>query len=332
MPTAVSYRRELDLGLRRLRSFCAPTPMIRELAAWDRDANDVAVVGSGCSLAVAEIIAEYLRTELDVVVRATTPLNLRTDRKSPSRVVFVSRSGSHSHSLDAAQHLSSSVAAILVCAATNSPLERALRRRRAGLVVLRTIRAPVKGGYIPVEAPISLLGVALGPILLNAASGIRDMQQDVADQCHVQRDDIARANTIEIVHTGYETAAAIDLETRMAESGILFPTVSDAWNFAHGRFILTSRSSATLMVLLSARRGFSASVADRFGRIVESHHPLLSLRHPSKGLTGSLESYLQCMGLVAVLGRMRGIDPALTQSPSWGTRLYNQPTRSERNT
>jgi hypothetical protein len=126
---------------------------------------------------------------------------------------------------------------------------------------------------------------------------------------------------VQVLHGGWASPVATDLESKLNESAIASAQVSDYRNFGHGRHLwLARRPSETLIVEAITPR--TARIAERTRALLPSEIPVLQLRTAHEGSSGTIDLLIQGFHLVEMLGRLQGFDPGRPSVPEFGRKLY----------
>lgn len=132
--------------------------------------------------------------------------------------------------------------------------------------------------------------------------------------------------TYSILYAGWGTAAAIDLESKLIESGLADVHHADVRNFAHGRHHwLAKRAAHTTIVAL-----VTPTWADLFDRTLALLPPevdVIQLRASEDGPLAAIELVTGAMHLIGRISSNQGADPGRPKVPEFGRRLYHLPLK-----
>ena len=141
-------------------------------------------------------------------------------------------------------------------------------------------------------------------------------EQQTADLVSAQR------KTLLVLHSGWSTPAAVDLESKCSEAGLRAVLLSDYRHFAHGRHQwLAAHGSASAVVAFVSPE--EAELADKTLGLLPTHLPKLRLETAFRGPAATVDLLLQTFHLVAGLGRASGIDPGRPGVPPMGRQIYH---------
>lgn len=125
-----------------------------------------------------------------------------------------------------------------------------------------------------------------------------------------------------VLHGPTQRAAAIDLETRLSETGLAATQVSDYRNFAHGRHTGLARNlSDTAIVAFASRE--SQPLASATLNLLPPEARVVRLFSEHAAPAASLDLLVASMRIVGTTALAAGIDPARPKVPPWGRRLYH---------
>ncbi len=131
-----------------------------------------------------------------------------------------------------------------------------------------------------------------------------------------------QAKTLLVLHSGWSTPAAVDLESKCSEAALRAVLLSDYRHFAHGRhqWLATHESASAVIAFVTPEE---AELADKTLKLLPAHLPVLRLQTALRGAAATVDLLLQTFHLVAGLGRVAGIDPGRPGVPRLGGRLYH---------
>lgn len=127
-----------------------------------------------------------------------------------------------------------------------------------------------------------------------------------------------------VLHGLEGRAAAVDVETRMHELGLMAVQVADYRNFAHGRHVgLDRRSASTTVVALVSptSAGLAAKTLATLPGLVEIHR----IETMFDGAAAVLDLLAAVMALPTTLGLKQSVEPSKPHVPTFGRSLYHLP-------
>jgi hydroxymethylpyrimidine pyrophosphatase-like HAD family hydrolase len=124
-----------------------------------------------------------------------------------------------------------------------------------------------------------------------------------------------------VLHGGWASPAATDLESRINESALAAALVTDYRNFGHGRHLwFANRSADTLVVALVTPE--VRALARRTLALLPKNTSTIVIDSEAEGPQGTIELLIQCMHFVGAIGRANKADPGKPSVPVFGRKLY----------
>lgn len=287
------------------------------------------VVGAGGSHPAAEFIARLLR-DRGTVARAAYPL----DAGGPERqMVAVSYSGSTPDVAESIRRfrLGGGEHVLLITGA-----ERAHLRRNADVTLChrgaddaRMSAQPERGfmSFASTVAPCAASAAALLPYeQVAAAWAARSVQLEFRPG--MLRQSCARAlsgGEVDVLASGWAWPAALDLESKWAESGLGPLRVHETKNFSHGRYISVLDRGSRRHSSIVLRDGDAGPYDDELLRQLSGQGPLLVLRTELCGPVGALALLTASQPLAVLVGELRGQDISRPAIPDGGVLLHRWP-------
>jgi hypothetical protein len=315
-------------------------------------ARPLIVVGSGGSRSGCTFAATLHEHYARLAARVLTPLEFITHPvPQTSGVLLLSASGSNADVLAAATHaLAAEYSPVVaLCARRGTALQRLLAAQRHAvtiefegpvqkdgflatnsLLLTCTVLALGYGASLPSELPAVQYAVAVTnpQRRMSGTDVIRDLVAGVRGP--VEPSAFRRPNLI-VLATGWSRAAALDLESKWAESGFASVVVTDARNFAHGRHVGLARRLRETHVI-----GIQVAESPDDTHPTMPAGPLIStLRHlpaetsaaivqsPLQAEAGGLDALVRVLLLGGAVGELQGIDPGRPRVALFGRRLFH---------
>ena len=145
--------------------------------------------------------------------------------------------------------------------------------------------------------------------------------------------DFKNINHFMILYGGWGEPAALDLESKLVESGIATCAVSDYRNFCHGRFIFASNHCGSekksdvpddnVVVMLITPR--ELPFAERIMKILPQNCKVVLLKSLYEGAEASLELMIRSSLLVGEIAVQKGVNPL--SPPNYGGIDKRYPTQ-----
>jgi hydroxymethylpyrimidine pyrophosphatase-like HAD family hydrolase len=315
----VSYRDELT-AIRgafktSLASFDDTTvARIRELL----QGRTVTFVGSGGTLAIAELAAVAHRHTSGVMAEAATPLRFAESTVRSEVAVFFSARAKHPDTAFAIRHaIDAGVQVVLVTQRRPSELLPPLIHPR---VLIATVPTSDRTDGFLATTSIAIMAGAVAQLYDSSRPALRARQSEPkAGKLSELRDKIL------VLHSEIGLPAARDLETRLHELGLASVQLTDYRNFGHGRHVGLARNldTTTVIALIGppataiARRTISVLPPDADVRIIETSHP---------SVAGAISLLLRVIPAPHDLAERAGVEPSKPKVAPFGRKLYHLPS------
>ena len=317
----LSYTRELELlpGTYRAAMLADPTDVRKALLALA--GGPARTVGTGGTMALAQLAAQLHERISGQPARAMTPLELlqAPDLSGAGALLFSARAR-HPDALMVLDRLGEGgySPAVLVTHRERDDLRDQLR----GDVSVVTVPAPdLPEGFLATNSVMAMAVALLRAALPDDALGLDPPFE------HASPDDVLPRERLLVLYPPALLCVATDIETRCHELGLAAVQLADLRNVAHGRHSGLARlaSETTVLVLSDAAGGpLARAVSSTFagaGVQVVSWHVDLPWPEAVVALLAA------SMRLAGSLGDAQGVDPARPTVPEFGRRLYHLPLR-----
>jgi hypothetical protein len=271
-------------------------------------------VGSGGALAVARLAADlHISTTGDLAV-AMTPLEaVSANLASSCGLVLFTASGKHPDAALALQAARARGASHLgiVSGRTRDELPASL----TGLdVCIATVPSPPDGFL----ATNSVLAMATLLCRAHGATLPTNLPEPARENLRaLRRSTIAIAGPL-------LGAVAVDLETRLSETGLSFAQTTDFRNVAHGRHVGLLRNVDDVTVVAIADDG-SKALAARTSDLLPSDTDVRRMESPLRWPESVVDLLAQSMRIVGATGESQALDPGRPGVAPFGRRLYHLP-------
>lgn len=293
------------------------------------DQTPLLVVGSGGSQSTAQLISDLHQRRFGQLSKADTPLIARSylRRFTASAIVLVSAGGRNPDILGIAREAveSEPKSLIALCSSRNSPLSRIVNSFSRGFSFEFDLPGG-KDGFLATNSLLALSTVALaaygfgpydvsfrglfGARRLRHSLGVLNKQQAFFD-----------CKYLVVLYGPESRVAAIDLESKLVEAGLVSVQLSDYRNFAHGRHHWIAKNPNTAVVALAANEEIplAALTLKLLPSTVPKH--LLETQYPPPTSWFALQAAV--FELVAEYGKAKNIDPGRPGVPPFGRRVYH---------
>jgi hypothetical protein len=315
-------------------------------------ARPLIVVGSGGSLSASTFAAALHEHCARLAARVLTPLEFITHPvPQASGVLLLSASGSNRDVLAAATHaLAAEYSPVVaVCARRGTALKRLLAVQRHAVTL--EFEGPVrKDGFLATNSLLltcAVLARAYGAPLPSELPAVRYAVAVTRPQRRIIGTDVIRdlvagvrgpvepsvfqRPSLIVLANGWSRAAALDIESKWAESGFGSVVVTDARNFAHGRHVgLVHRLRETQVIGLQI-----AESPDDLHATIPASTLMSTLRHlpaeasaavvqsPLPAEAGALDLLVRVLLLSGAVGELQGIDPGRPRVALFGKTLFH---------
>lgn len=274
-------------------------------------------VGSGGALAVARLGADAHQRVTGHLAKAVSSLEFAANPpRKPTAIVVVSAG---------ARHPDTAAAVTAAISSGCEPVVLITEREPDSLTgpladpTIRVVQIPPptrRDGFLATNSVINL-GVALARLYHDAV----DLPAELALGNAKYSVSSLKENCL-VLYGPDVAAAAVDLETRLSETGLSAAQVADYRNFAHGRHLGLSRNlDRTLVVALSGVESAELAAAT-----IAKLPPELEVIRISSRLSGpaaTLDALAGTMTLVGVLAAERQLNLAKPKVPFFGRELYH---------
>ena len=128
-----------------------------------------------------------------------------------------------------------------------------------------------------------------------------------------------------VIHDALTRPAAMDVESRLTEAGLLPVQPADFRNFAHGRHHWLARHGKTSSVLAFSEE--ESEIARRTLALIPSDVPKHHIRVDGR-IRGAINAVCHSIFLAAIAGAEKGLDPGRPHVPPFGRKLYHLRSKS----
>lgn len=284
------------------------------------------VVGSGGSLSVCHYVA-YLYQSHGMMAKSVTPLELYYSRHAlrDSNVLFISASGKNT---DILFGYKTAIAfepnkIYSLCMKRNSPLSKL-----AGTVSISKhfdFNLPSgKDGFLATNSLVAFF--AISNKIFSATNDTlheNNVCQDAFKQnllSFIER--VSKNFTFSILHGGWGSSVAVDLESKLAEAALADVLLADYRNFGHGRhhwFDKRGENSAIIAIVTPQE----AEIAKKTLALLPGNIPVLRIETLIEDSSASIDLLIKAFSFIEQLGKQQGIDPGKPGVPDYGRKLYH---------
>lgn len=293
---------------------------IEDLRAFvvETSRRPLVAVGSGGSCTAAHFAALLHRHYAGSPGRHATPLELLVDRENlaQSAVLMISASGRNQDVLGAVRRAIGAEVPALGSVTMNrdNPLTREVHAFSRGFAFAEQIPAG-KDGFLATNS------LAASLVILARAYDV-EVPTIMPSRDTTEQADIGDRPSAIVLHAGWASPVATDLESRLHESTLLNVQITDYRNFGHGRHLwLARRNTETTIVALVTPE--TASLARRTLRLIPAGIPVARLESTAPGPAASIELLVTALHWTGAVGELKSLDPGRPQVPAFGRRLFH---------
>src|SRR5579875_1208568 len=139
---------------------------------------------------------------------------------------------------------------------------------------------------------------------------------------------IREKQTLIVLYDNWGKAAAVDIESKLIEAGLVNVQLADYRNFGHGRHNwLDKNKENTAIVALVTKE--NKKLANKTIHLIPKHIPTVEISTDEPGPLGGLALLVKAMYVVNIIGEFRKIDPGKPGSSRFGRKIYHlKPTKN----
>lgn len=305
-----------------------PLGGIREFVERSIDLPLIAV-GSGGSYSVAHF-ASLLHSGLGCMSKAVTPLGcqgMRLELRNCSALIISAR-GKNPDIVATLKHVACSEPRHLhaICLQRGSELSRVARDYR--YVQFDEFNPPFgRDGFLATNSLLAssiLLYRGYSEIVHYGSEVPSGIELDHAQFERLEKSlrQIVGKKYLTILHGGWASVAAFDLESKLTEGGICAVQLADFRNFGHGRhYWLARHGSETGLVCIASRD--EMPMARKILDVVPTEVPSILMSTDSVGPTSAMELLVKSFYVVQSYATHLGVDPGRPNVPEFGRRIYS---------
>jgi len=318
LPTTYAWALSLNTDAleERIRSF-ASCPLI--------------AIGSGGSQTTAVLVADLHQSKFGQVSKADTPLVARHYLKKlkSSVIVLVSGGGRNADILGVARAAveSEPKSLILLCAVKNSPLARIVGGFTRGFCFDFDLHTG-RDGFLATNSLLALSVVALkaygfriGDLPRSFEAASNTVQTSSRSKPSTVNSSFLELPNLVALHGPESRAAAVDLESKLTEAGLVSVQLSDYRNFAHGRHHWLAKNPNSAVLALASDE--ECELAKRTLALLPQSIPSLLMKTTLSGLASWVALQSAVFDLVGRYGEAKNIDPGRPGVPEFGRRIYH---------
>jgi hypothetical protein len=314
------YQRELRRLPETVKWACSLDITPLEAFVRESAAHPLVAIGSGGSSTAAHFAALLHRERHRGFARHATPLEILTNEPglAGAAALLTSASGRNRDVLAALQTCLRNEVPVLGTLTTRMPSRLADSARPYCRSYVQEGELPAgKDGYLATNSLVATL------VILSRAYGF-----DPTPRVELGGPVAVRApkSTVLVLHGGWASPAATDLESKLNESAMAAALIADYRNFGHGRHLwLAKHGPETLVVALSTPE--VDDLATRTLALLPRTGPVLRLRTRLPGPRGTLALIGRGLAFIGAFAEALGVDPGRPRVPPFGRKVYGLDAR-----
>jgi phosphoglycolate phosphatase-like HAD superfamily hydrolase len=289
-------------------------------------------IGSGGSQSTAVLVADLHQIRFGEVARADTPLAAYRylEQLRNSAILLLSGGGKNPDILGVARRAVECEPRSLValCASKASPLARIVGNYARGYCFDFNVPAG-KDGFLATNSLLALgvtalKGYGLSGELLPQSIDEKSIEVEISGRKKTLssiEDDFFINRSIAVLFGPDGRAAAVDLESKLIEAGLVSAHLADFRNFAHGRHHWFAKHPESAVIALASER--ESELARRTLALLPRGIMSMSITTRFSGPAAWVELQTVAFELVRRYGDAVGIDPGRPGVPEFGRRIYH---------
>lgn len=281
------------------------------------------IIGSGGSYAGAAAAALCYQS-IGGFAKAITPFELQDEGMAlkRSKVLLITAGGNNNDIISAYEYirLLEPCDMFTICMSENSKIiQRSVYYHDHNYLEIRI--AFGKDGFLAVNSTVALFG-----ILEKVYMQLHGQEEK---QLHIEKtgslEDTVRAfagcETLVVLYGGWGKPAALDMESKCVEAGLMNIQCANYRNFAHGRHHWIARNSSNTGVIVLGTKD-NGNLIKKTVEYLPEQIPQKIFISENTGMTAALELLIYVFDMVGEIGKQRGLDPGRPAVPEFGRKLY----------
>ena len=288
--------------------------------------GNIFCVGSGGALSLAKLWQNIHESHNLGIAKSLTPFEFYHTRSKPDLVALFSASGKNHDILQAFKSAIARKCRVLIFTTTEKSALVKLARTSPSQarVIYPKIKTP-RDGFLAVNSTI-----AISCLIANFEQHLwsvnfpnqSPVQEAISDhfQQTINLENIAEKTT-HIISSEWGSAAGLDFEARLAESGLAPCFLTDPRNFGHGRFLWLERWKTASQIIFFYNNS-SKSLINRFVRAIPDNIKCFQICSPYEGSLGAIYCIARSILLFGEFAKHLENDPGMPFVPEWGKKLH----------
>ncbi len=295
------------------------------------------VIGSGGSFS-ATTFASLLHQHIGIVAKCLTPLEFLEYENIDSNcsVLIVTASGNNRDILsafDKAVKINPKNIGIVCASVTNKLIKKAVNIPN---VLIHGVKLPIgKDGFLATNSLIATLiwlcrsYISAYSLLykiptLNELIYLGKSKEKFEEDLKIKLNDFANRDTIVCLYDNWGKTAAVDLESKLVEAGLVNVQLADYRNFAHGRhnWLDKNKEKTCLIALVNPN---CEQLTSKTMKLIPEYTPKITLSTNYEGPIATISLLIQIFYVVKFFGKIKDIDPGRPGVADFGRKIYHLP-------
>ena len=293
------------------------------------------VIGSGGSFSATTFIS-LIHQHIGTIARCITPLEFLEYENIDSRcsVLIVTASGNNKDIIAAfnrAVKIKSKNIGI-VCASINNKLTKKASTIKD--VSIHAVKLPTgKDGFLATNSLVATLiwmckayitaySLSYQIPMIRELAYLGETKENFEEGLRRRLESFSDRDTIVCLYDNWGKIAAVDLESKLIEAGLVNVQLADYRNFAHGRhnWLDKNKEKTCLISLVNPN---CEQLATKTIKLIPDHIPKVTISTNYEGPIAAISLLIQIMYVVKFFGGIRDIDPGRPGVADFGRKIYH---------
>lgn len=293
-------------------------------------------IGSGGSYTAAEYLATIHESKTGNVSDARTPLKFLTSQfNSDICLVLISASGRNKDIIRSLSRARSMDIDNILVVTNNADSSLANEARELGRSLVFDIDLSVrKDGYLATNTLVgTLLAIQRGyseafglgsenSVSLEEYVHPGKTNEEYLNELQARSEKLHNCRTLLILSGGWSEVGAVDIESRMAESGTKDTQLTDIRNFAHGRhqWIVQHTDDTGIISFIDPE---ISPIASKTLKRVPNNIPTVDLSTQHRGPEAGIAQVVNSLYFLYLLRSSKEMDPGNPYVPDWARKIHH---------
>lgn len=309
---------------------------IEDLKEFTRKTADkpLYIVASGGSASVAILAAQAHELITGHMAKWITPFEfIQPNRKyEHCNVLLISASGNNTEILESYDHaleaLSSTAIIGIMCTSTDNKLIDRVNKtptNQQNIIVQSLDNDPIitNGGFLATNTTFCMCLWLLRTHNIHTPTFYQLFRTTDVLRREVYKGlkDFNKVKTVIILYDRYTKMVAVDIETKLVESGLVNVQLADYRNFAHGRWNFIDKNKHVGIIALNTYETMKLA-SDTLSFLPKST-PVYNMFIKAPGLHGGSALLAKSFFITDFFGKIRNVDPAKPKIPDFGRKIHH---------